>query len=99
MRKKLGEGGDAAAWPQSSRRRELLSNDSKPISPQDGPLTPLWISPATGAWAIHPILILVGKFVFDSIPGIGSDLSWTLVTCGYMAVRPLLLTLPHSHLI
>lgn len=43
-----------------------------------------------GAWAIHPILILIGKFVFDSIPGVGSDLSWTLVTCGYMAVSYLI---------
>jgi hypothetical protein len=33
------------------------------------------------------MLILLGKFLIDAIPGIGPDISWTFVNCTYMAVR------------
>ncbi|CED85582.1 Predicted membrane protein [Phaffia rhodozyma] len=48
-----------------------------------------WVD-GKGAWIIHIILILVCKVLFDSIPGIGHDLSWTLVNCGYMMVTYLI---------
>jgi hypothetical protein len=39
-----------------------------------------------GAWIMHPILILVGKMCFDTIPGMSQQASWTLVNLGYLAV-------------
>ena len=38
-----------------------------------------------GAWAIHFVLILVGKIFFDIIPGMSQETSWTLVNLSYMA--------------
>jgi hypothetical protein len=35
---------------------------------------------------MHPILILVGKMCFDTIPGMSQQASWTLVNLGYLAV-------------
>lgn len=66
----------------SSPRLELLTRRRGPLVTDLALLSP-------GAWVIHPILILLGKFLIDAIPGIGADLSWSLVNCGYMAVRPL----------
>lgn len=62
-----------------------------------------------GAWLIHPVLILGGKLIFDLVPGISQDISWTLTNIGYMAVslsslppparvahnRPLPVDVPH----
>ncbi|KAL7411970.1 ORMDL family-domain-containing protein, partial [Mrakia frigida] len=48
-----------------------------------------WVD-AKGAWIIHPILILLGKFLIDAVPGIGSDLSWSLTNCGYMGISYLI---------
>ncbi|KAI0787203.1 hypothetical protein BC629DRAFT_1515582 [Irpex lacteus] len=33
---------------------------------------------STGAWVIHPLLIIAGKIVIDTIPGMEQELSWTL---------------------
>jgi hypothetical protein len=40
----------------------------------------------TGAWVIHPVLILLAKVMVDAIPGMTQDVSWTIVNLGYMAV-------------
>lgn len=45
-----------------------------------------WVN-APGAWAIHPVLILLAKILIDAIPGMTQDVSWTIVNLGYMAVR------------
>lgn len=37
-----------------------------------------------GAWAIHPVLILCLKILFDIIPGVSQETSWTLTNISYM---------------
>nr|XP_031864430.1 uncharacterized protein CI109_000344 [Kwoniella shandongensis]KAA5531502.1 hypothetical protein CI109_000344 [Kwoniella shandongensis] len=44
-----------------------------------------WVN-APGAWLIHPVLILAGKMLIDALPGMTQDVSWTIVTLGYMAL-------------
>lgn len=39
----------------------------------------------TGAWTIHPVLILALKILFDIIPGVTQEVSWTLTNITYMA--------------
>ncbi|PSR93813.1 hypothetical protein PHLCEN_2v4708 [Hermanssonia centrifuga] len=36
------------------------------------------------AWLIHPVLIIAGKIVIDTIPGMRQELSWTLVNLIYL---------------
>ena len=38
-----------------------------------------------GAWTIHPVLILGLKILFDIIPGVTQEISWTLTNITYMA--------------
>jgi hypothetical protein len=38
-----------------------------------------------GAWAIHIVLIFLGKILFDIMPGMSQETSWTLVNLSYMA--------------
>jgi hypothetical protein len=38
-----------------------------------------------GAWLIHPILIFCLKILFDIVPGITQEVSWTLTNITYMA--------------
>jgi hypothetical protein len=40
-----------------------------------------------GAWLIHPFLIISGKLMIDSIPGMTQPMSWTIVNLAYMMVR------------
>lgn len=42
----------------------------------------IYINP--GAWLIHPILILLLKILYDIIPSISQETSWTLVNTTYM---------------
>ena len=42
---------------------------------------------ASGAWSIHIVLIVLGKIVIDTIPGITQNISWTVVNLLYNAVR------------
>ncbi|KAH8730729.1 ORMDL family-domain-containing protein [Phaeosphaeriaceae sp. PMI808] len=43
-----------------------------------------WVN-AKGAWAIHIVLIFLGKILFDIMPGMSQETSWTLVNLSYMA--------------
>ena len=38
----------------------------------------------TGAWAIHIVLILLLKIIYDIIPGVSQETSWTLTNISYM---------------
>lgn len=38
-----------------------------------------------GAWTIHPVLILGLKILFDVMPGMTQEISWTLTNITYMA--------------
>ncbi|KAI0080823.1 Orm1 type endoplasmic reticulum protein [Panus rudis PR-1116 ss-1] len=38
-----------------------------------------WVN-RKGAWLIHPLLIVAGKIVIDTIPGMRQELSWTLLS-------------------
>jgi len=38
----------------------------------------------SGAWTIHPVLILALKIFFDIIPGVTQEISWTLTNITYM---------------
>lgn len=51
------------------------------------------ITHATGAWLIHIILILAGKLLFDLIPGVTQEISWTMTNIAYMVVS---LHFPHT---
>ncbi|KAM5534413.1 hypothetical protein V8D89_011880 [Ganoderma adspersum] len=42
-----------------------------------------WVN-RKGAWLIHPVLILAGKVVIDTIPGMRQEISWTLVNLLYL---------------
>ncbi|KAG8900907.1 hypothetical protein FRB99_005676 [Tulasnella sp. 403] len=44
-----------------------------------------WVN-RKGAWLIHIILIFGGKLLFDLIPGVTQDISWTLTNISYMAL-------------
>ena len=41
----------------------------------------------TGAWIIHVVLIVFGKVIIDTLPGMTQQASWTLVNLIYLAVR------------
>ncbi|KAF2773789.1 Orm1 type endoplasmic reticulum protein [Teratosphaeria nubilosa] len=43
-----------------------------------------WVN-AKGAWMIHIILILLLKILYDILPSISQETSWTLVNTTYMA--------------
>jgi hypothetical protein len=45
---------------------------------------------SSGAWLMHPILILVGKICLDIFPGMSQQASWTIVNLGYLAVNQIL---------
>ncbi|KAF1986280.1 ORMDL family protein [Aulographum hederae CBS 113979] len=42
-----------------------------------------WVN-AKGAWVIHIVLIMTLKILFDIIPGISQETSWTLTNISYM---------------
>lgn len=44
----------------------------------------LTTSSTTGAWTIHLVLILCLKILYDSIPGVSQETSWTLTNITYM---------------
>lgn len=41
-------------------------------------------SPQTGAWTIHFVLILALKIIYDIVPGVSQETSWTLTNITYM---------------
>ncbi|CAC9886244.1 unnamed protein product [Aureobasidium pullulans] len=43
-----------------------------------------WVN-AKGAWAIHFVLIALLKIIFDIVPNISQETSWTLTNISYMA--------------
>jgi hypothetical protein len=50
-----------------------------------------------GAWLIHIVLILIGKIIIDTIPGMTHQISWTLVNLCYLAVRSVIPCLQQPH--
>ncbi|GLB34143.1 putative ORMDL family protein [Lyophyllum shimeji] len=48
-----------------------------------------WVN-AKGAWLIHVVLIFFGKLVFDTIPGMTQQISWTAVNLFYLALSYLM---------
>jgi hypothetical protein len=48
-----------------------------------------WVN-AKGAWLIHVVLIIIGKIVIDTIPGMTQQISWTLVNLFYLALSYLM---------
>lgn len=42
-----------------------------------------WVN-AKGAWGIHIVLIIALKILYDVIPGLSQETSWTLVNISYM---------------
>ncbi|KAG8947298.1 hypothetical protein FRC04_010874 [Tulasnella sp. 424] len=42
-----------------------------------------WVN-RKGAWLIHIVLILGGKLLFDLIPGVTQNISWTMTNIAYM---------------
>lgn len=38
-----------------------------------------------GAWVIHPVLIFILKILYDIVPGITQEVSWTLTNLTYFA--------------
>ncbi|XTI85547.1 Orm1 type endoplasmic reticulum protein [Cenococcum geophilum] len=42
-----------------------------------------WVN-AKGAWVIHFVLIVLAKILFDIIPGVSQETSWTLTNISYM---------------
>lgn len=52
-------------------------------------LNPEWVN-GKGAWVIHPFLVLAGKVMIDSIPGMTQPLSWTICNLSYCMVSYLM---------
>lgn len=48
------------------------------------PLT-IYLSSYAGAWAIHFVIIALLKILFDIVPNISQETSWTLTNISYMA--------------
>ncbi|VDC02066.1 unnamed protein product [Peniophora sp. CBMAI 1063] len=48
-----------------------------------------WVN-RKGAWSIHIVLIVLGKIVIDTIPGITQNISWTVVNLLYNALSYLM---------
>ncbi|KAL5445266.1 hypothetical protein PMIN06_008134 [Paraphaeosphaeria minitans] len=44
-----------------------------------------WLTHRIGAWVIHFVLIALGKILFDIIPGVSQETSWTLTNISYVA--------------
>ncbi|KAF2003676.1 ORMDL-domain-containing protein [Amniculicola lignicola CBS 123094] len=42
-----------------------------------------WVN-SKGAWAIHFVLIVIAKILFDILPGVSQETSWTLTNISYM---------------
>ena len=40
----------------------------------------------SGAWVMHPLLIIIGKMVIDALPGMTNEASWTIVNLAYTSV-------------
>jgi hypothetical protein len=48
-----------------------------------------WVN-AKGAWLIHVVLIILGKIIVDTVPGMTQQISWTLVNLLYLALSYLM---------
>ncbi|KXN89432.1 hypothetical protein AN958_05594 [Leucoagaricus sp. SymC.cos] len=48
-----------------------------------------WVN-AKGAWLIHVVLIISGKIIIDTIPGMTQEISWTLVNLLYLTLSYLM---------
>lgn len=48
-----------------------------------------WVN-AKGAWLIHVVLIIFGKIIIDTIPGMTQQISWSLVNLLYLALSYLM---------
>jgi hypothetical protein len=44
----------------------------------------------TGAWLIHPVMIAALKILYNSLPGVSQELSWTLTNLTYMTASYLM---------
>lgn len=44
------------------------------------------LTACSGAWLIHPVLIIGAKLLVDAIPRMKTEVSWTIVNIGYMVV-------------
>ena len=42
----------------------------------------------SGAWLMHPCLVLLVKLSLDTLPGMTQQFSWTFVNLGYLMVSP-----------
>jgi len=48
-----------------------------------------WVN-RKGAWVMHPLLLLTGKAMIDSIPGMTQEASWTFVNLAYLSLSYLM---------
>ncbi|TCD70011.1 hypothetical protein EIP91_005261 [Steccherinum ochraceum] len=48
-----------------------------------------WVN-RKGAWLIHPVLIIAGKIVVDTIPGMRQEVSWLIVNLCYLGLSYLM---------
>jgi len=48
-----------------------------------------WVN-RKGAWLIHPLLILAGKVLVDTLPGVHQEASWTIVNLSYLTISYLM---------
>jgi len=84
-------GGEGAAGARRRRSSSILQVYHEPpetleqISDQAAlpNLNANWTN-AKGAWTIHIVLILAAKIIFDAIPGVSQETSWTLTNMSYM---------------
>lgn len=63
---------------QGSRNKDVFFSASHVLKT----LTSLF--PPLGAWTIHIVLIIALKILFDIIPGVSQETSWTLTNITYM---------------
>ena len=69
----------STGWNKS---RDLKTKTYSPVSRMHKTLT--FFFPPLGAWTIHIVLIIALKILFDIIPGVSQETSWTLTNITYM---------------
>jgi hypothetical protein len=63
----------------------LIRSDKPPPPPKTSLSSGQKLTRGVGAWVIHPILILCLKILYDIVPGISQETSWTLTNLTYIA--------------
>ncbi|OLL23700.1 hypothetical protein NEOLI_005353 [Neolecta irregularis DAH-3] len=83
----------ASPYKEISRRRssslvmhQVVERADERLDQQSEPnWNSSWVN-SKGAWAIHIVIIIALKILFNSVPWVSQEVGWTLTNLSYMAV-------------